>query len=57
MAANLMALLANIHRGKGKPAYRAEDFNPFVKRSKAKGSIHDFKAFLRKRGEVNGHAR
>ena len=55
MTANLMALLANIHRGKGKRAYRAEEFNPYAQRApKAKAGIDAFKVFLPKK---NGEAR
>lgn len=55
MTSNLMALLANIHRGKGKRPYRAEEFNPFApKPKKAKSSIQAFRVFLpKKNGEVH----
>ena len=49
--AAVMALLANIHRGKGRSAYSPNDFNPFAPK-KIKGTIHDFKVLLKNRGKA-----
>lgn len=46
MVSSVMTLLANINKPKGRRAFEAADFNPFAKREKSKGSIHDFKSLL-----------
>lgn len=46
--ANLMALNANINRGKGKKEFTSYDFHPYRKQRKKMGTIHDLKMFLPK---------